>query len=290
MIEFEPRAVVLPSGNVTYLDAGAGSSEIVVLLHGGGLDCARLSWRLLIPELAKTCRVPAPDWPGYGGTDAFGRPYTISDLGQWLMAFLDHLGVGQASFVGISMGGGAALWSAINRPERVKALVPVGSFGIAERAPYHRLSYLLTKLPLNAVSYALLRRYPALLRRSVEALFSDPKRVTPDLVAEVADVLKTAGSGAAFTHFQRGEMTVTRLRSVFAEDLGMISHPILFIHGNKDALVPIEEVEATLSGLQNAHLEAMDAGHWPMREQPLAFNELVVSFLGRAARESRPSG
>ncbi|MEO0653571.1 MAG: alpha/beta hydrolase [Pseudomonadota bacterium] len=284
MPEFELHSALLPSGNATFLVAGPGNSEPVMLLHGGGLDCAPLSWRLLIPELATTYRVIAPNWPGYAGSEAFGRPYKIPDLGHWLMGFMDLLRIEQASMIGVSMGGGAALWSAINRRERVKALVPVATFGISQRAPYHMLTFLLTKLPLNAVSFALLRRYPKLLRRSVEAIFADPRRVTPALVAEVSEVLKTTGNGAAFTHFQRGETTITRLRSVFVEELKTISQPTLFVHGVKDALVPVEAVKAASNGIHNARLEVMDAGHWPMREQPEAFNDLIVSFLERATR------
>ncbi|MEM9667757.1 MAG: alpha/beta hydrolase [Pseudomonadota bacterium] len=283
MTEFTSRSVLLPSGNATFLDAGSEHSVTILLLHGGGLDSAKLSWRLLIPELSRNYRVIAPNWPGYGDTRAFGRPYKIADLGQWLMSLLDHLEIEQSSIIGISMGGGAALWSAINHSERVKALVPVGTFGVADRAPYHTLTFLLTKLPLNSVSFALIRRYPTLLRRSVEALFADPKRVTPELIAEVADVLETVGKGTAFTHFQRGETGARQLSSVFTAGLKGVLQPTLFIHGAKDALVPIKAVKSAANSMKTARLEIMDGGHWPMREQPEQFNELVVSFLRLAA-------
>ncbi|MEM1045264.1 MAG: alpha/beta hydrolase [Pseudomonadota bacterium] len=286
MIGFTSHSVSLPSGNAVYLEAGSEHPETILLLHGGGLDCAHLSWQLLIPRLATTYHVVAPNWPGYGGSDAFGRSYTIGDLGQWLMAFLDHLEIQKASMVGISMGGGAALWSVINHPKRVTALVPVATFGVADRAPYHMFTFLLTKLPLNAMLFALLRRYPKLLRRSVEALFADPKRVTRELVSEVANVLETAGNGAAFTHFQRGETGATQLQSVFTAGLKEVSKPTLFIHGVNDALVPIAAVKAAAQSMKTARLEIMDAGHWPMREQPEQFNELVASFLNEVAHET----
>ncbi|MEM6896275.1 MAG: alpha/beta fold hydrolase [Pseudomonadota bacterium] len=281
MSEVISQTVQLPSGEATYLEAGSRNSETVVLLHGGGLDCARLSWRLLIPALSTTYRVIAPDWPGYGGSQGLGRPYQIADIGQWLIVLLDHLQIETASMVGLSMGGGAALWSAINRPERVKAVVPVASYGIADRVPLHTLTFLLTKLPLNAVSFALLRRSPKLLRRSVEALFADPKRVTPQLVAEVAEVLQAAGAGAAFTQFQRGETGAKRLRTVFGSEIKTVSQPMLFIHGAQDALVPLDAVERAARSLKTARLEVMDTGHWPMREQPETFNDLVLSFLNQ---------
>lgn len=279
MTDLTSHSVALPSGRATFLEAGSGNSRTVLLLHGGGLDCAKLSWRLLIPALSANYRVIAPNWPGYAGTAAFGGTYTIADIGAWLMAFLDHLAIERACMVGISMGGGAALWSAINRPGRVAALVPVGTYGVAARAPYHTLSYWLTKLPLNAASYAIMRRSPRMLRRAVEAIFAEPSRVTTELLAEVEEVLRSAGNGAAFSNFQRGEMTATRLRSAFAPELREVFHPTLFIHGRDDSLVPLEALETAASSMPNARVEIMDAGHWPMRESPEAFNELVISFL-----------
>lgn len=283
MPDLTPKSISLPSGRATYLEAGSEHSRTVFLLHGGGLDCARLSWRFLIPELSVNYRVIAPNWPGYAGTTAFDRPYTIIDIGHWLMAFLDHLEIDRTSMVGISMGGGAALWSAINRPERVAQLVPVGTYGLAQHAPYHRLSFLLTKLPLNSVSYAMMRRYPKLLRRSLEAIFADPNKITPDILSDVEDALRLAGDGAPFSHFQRGEMTITSLRSVFTNELPGIRHPTLFIHGRQDSLVPLEAVTTAATSMQNARVEIMDAGHWPMRERPKEFNKIVMSFLSTRA-------
>lgn len=274
-----PRSVDLASGKATFLEAGSHTGRTVLLLHGGGLDGASLSWRFLMPALSPYYRVIAPNWPGYAGSAAFGRPYTIAEIGQWLMTLLDHMNMERVSMVGVSMGGGTALWSALNRPERVDAIVPVGTYGIADRAPYHMLSYLMTKVPLNALSYAVMRRYPSMLRRAVEAIFADPRKVTPEIVAEVQDVLASAGHGAPFSDFQSGEMTPTRLRTSFMPELSRVSCPSLFIHGKEDSLVPLEAVEAAVSSMKYASLEVMHAGHWPMREDPDAFNELVLSFL-----------
>ena len=52
------------------LRAGRRGSPPVLLLHGGGLDAAGLSLRNAIPALAEQHRVFAPDWPGFGQSDA----------------------------------------------------------------------------------------------------------------------------------------------------------------------------------------------------------------------------
>ncbi|MEJ6395518.1 alpha/beta hydrolase [Gymnodinialimonas sp. 2305UL16-5] len=279
------KLIDLPSGEASFLEAGSASGEVVLLLHGGGLDCASLSWRRLIPELVSDYRIVAPNWPGYGETAPFGRPYKIDDIGAWLIEFLDHMKIESASIIGVSMGAGASLWCAIHHPDRVKALVPVGTYGVASKAPYHLLSFLLTKLPLNAISYGFMRRSPKMLRRALASIFADPNQITDEVLSEVAGVLANAGAGEAFTNFQRGEMTATGLRTDLSTQMRDIRQPTLFIHGREDSLVPLSSVERAASSMPNARVQIMDAGHWPMRERPDEFNKLAHRFLKSAASQ-----
>lgn len=60
------------TGTTSYLDSYDPTDKTpVILLHGGGLDCASLSWRELFPELAQSRRVIVPNLPGYGGSASF---------------------------------------------------------------------------------------------------------------------------------------------------------------------------------------------------------------------------
>lgn len=177
------------------------------------------------------------------------------------------------------MGGGAALWMSINEAERIEKVVPVGTFGIATQAPYHKLSWVLTELPLNEWSYALMKRFPILLGAALRQIFLDPEKLTPELSAEVLDVLQDGANGRAFSQFQRGEMRWERLSSVFTDQLPNMTHPTLFIHGAGDTLVPAADVERMANRMQSASFELMQASHWPMRECPKEFNSLVLSFL-----------
>ncbi|MEM9899649.1 MAG: alpha/beta fold hydrolase [Pseudomonadota bacterium] len=269
----------LSTGRATYLQAGPADADDVVLLHGGGFDNATLSWKLLLPALATSYRVTAPNWPGYGGTAPFDRPYTIADIGRWLIDFLEHLRIKRASLVGISMGGGAAIWSAINHPDRVRALVPVCTYSITDRAPHHFLSFVLTRLPLNTIGRHLILSRPSLLRWTVEAIFAEPKKVSSDLLKDVKKALSDDNAASSFTNFQRGEISPFRLQSDFSSEMQSVQHPALFIHGNADPLVPVKAAEKAVGLMQNAQLEVMNAGHWPVRETPEHFNDVVVRFL-----------
>ncbi len=103
-----------------YEDAGSGPP--VVLLHEGVVD-SRI-WAPVVPLLADGYRVIRYDQRGFGRSPLPDRPYSVVED---LLSILDATGVEQAALVGCSRGGGIALTTAIERPERVSALVLVSS-------------------------------------------------------------------------------------------------------------------------------------------------------------------
>ncbi len=102
----------------------------VLLLHGGGVDSASLSWRNSMPVLARTHRVFAPDWPGYGESDPPPMPCTTEYYAGLLESLLHMLDVPKASLVGISMGGGIALSFTLSSPAAVENLILVSTYGL----------------------------------------------------------------------------------------------------------------------------------------------------------------
>ena len=102
-----------------YEATGDDAGPPVVLLHEGVVD-SRI-WRRVVPLLAHDFRVVTYDQRGYS---------VVGDL----VGVLDETGIERAALVGASRGGRIALATALDRPERVSALVLVGS-GL----PGHRL-------------------------------------------------------------------------------------------------------------------------------------------------------
>ncbi|HEV8403633.1 MAG TPA: alpha/beta hydrolase [Candidatus Limnocylindrales bacterium] len=113
--------IEVPGGRLQVADDGAGPP--IVLLHAGVADLR--AWDPLVPPLvAAGYRAVRPDTRGYGGS-------TTEDVGfsleADLVAVLDALGIRRAALVGNSRGGMTAFDTAIAFPDRVVAVVGVGS-------------------------------------------------------------------------------------------------------------------------------------------------------------------
>jgi 3-oxoadipate enol-lactonase len=106
-----------------YEDSGSGPP--VVLLHEGVVD-SRI-WEPFLPFVQDRLRTVRYDQRGYGRSPMWTGPYSPVDD---LVSVLDAAGIDRAALVGTSRGGRIALQTALDRPERVSALVLVAS-GVA---------------------------------------------------------------------------------------------------------------------------------------------------------------
>jgi pimeloyl-ACP methyl ester carboxylesterase len=113
---------------------GPESANPIVLLHGF-MDCA-LTYQFLIDELPIDWSFAAPDWRGFGGSEASADSYWFPDYFADFEAFLSRLVPNnRARVVGHSMGGNVASLYAGIRPDRLEWLVNLEGFGLPRRAP-----------------------------------------------------------------------------------------------------------------------------------------------------------
>jgi 3-oxoadipate enol-lactonase len=99
-----------------YEDSGAGPP--VVLLHEGVVD-SRI-WEPFLPFVQDRLRTVRYDQRGYGRSPMWTGPYSPVDD---LFSVLDTVGVERAALLGTSRGGRIATQAALDRPERISALV-----------------------------------------------------------------------------------------------------------------------------------------------------------------------
>src|ERR1700739_1166211 len=89
-----PRPKAVDGVNIFYRQAGPEDAPVVLLLHG--FPTSSHMFRNLIPYLGDSYHVIAPDYPGYGQSDAPDRKtfgYTFDRFGELVDGLLDQLQV-----------------------------------------------------------------------------------------------------------------------------------------------------------------------------------------------------
>src|SRR6476661_9908840 len=120
------ETLVVHGHRLSYLRAGDGPP--LLLLHGIANNCE--TWAEVIPRLAESHTVIAPDLLGHGESDKPRGDYSIAAYANGLRDLTSVLDIEQATIVGHSLGGGIALQFAYQFPERCERLVLVGSGGL----------------------------------------------------------------------------------------------------------------------------------------------------------------
>ena len=107
--------------DLNYLLEGPEDAPVLVLSNSLGTSLAM--WDDQAPVLSRRFRLLRYDTRGHGRSPAPPGPYATEDLGGDVVRLLDRLGIGRASFCGLSVGGMTGMWLAAAAPERVERLV-----------------------------------------------------------------------------------------------------------------------------------------------------------------------
>lgn len=251
-----------------------GEGFPVLLIHGSGPGVtAWANWRGIIPQLARTRRVVAPDMLGFGYSErpADGQ-YNQQRWVEHAIGVLDALGIAQADVVGNSFGGGLALALAIRHPGRVRRLVLMGSVGV--------------RFPLTEGLDQTWGYTPSLdnMRTLLDLFAYDRSRVTDELARLRYEASIRPGFQESFAAMfppprQNG---VDDLASS-EEEIRALPHEALIIHGREDRIIPLQASQTLAQWLTKSQLHVFgQCGHWTQIEHAERFARLVEDFLTEA--------
>ncbi|OIP21042.1 MAG: alpha/beta hydrolase, partial [Comamonadaceae bacterium CG2_30_60_41] len=214
----------------------------LVLLHGW-MDVAA-SYQFMVDALAREHFIIAPDWRGFGltnavGADTFWFPDYIADLD----ALLDHYCADTpVNLVGHSMGGNVAMLYAAVRPERVRRLINLEGFGLPATRPSQapaRYTQWLSELKQLRQGELKLRHYDTLDAVARRLIKTNP-RLSPDKAhwlaahwsAETAPGQWTILGEAAHKIINPQLYRVDEILAVFAN----IRAPMLMVEASDDSM------------------------------------------------------
>jgi pimeloyl-ACP methyl ester carboxylesterase len=110
--------------DVFYRDAGPRDAPALLLLHG--FPTSSNMFRNLMPRLAGSLRVVAPDYPGFGLSsmpDRASFAYTFENLTNVVEGLVEQLGLGAFSLYVMDYGAPIGYRLALRRPDQVRALI-----------------------------------------------------------------------------------------------------------------------------------------------------------------------
>ena len=247
----------------------AGSGHPLVLIHGGSLD-SRM-WDDQFLAFAQQYRVVRYDVRGYGKS-AVPTHEGYSRAGD-LKGLMEHLGIAKAHVVGQSMGGGMSIEFALVYPEAATAIVAVGS-GLGRGYQWSR-EWDAFQAERDRISRA--EGVDAGNRFWLDSHVFAPALERPDVGPRVAKMV-TEYSGWLWvnedSHITPDPPPAKRLDEVQA--------PTLVIVGERDIPDCMVIADVLERGVPNARkIVLLGVGHMCNMEDPQAFNETVLSFLGR---------
>ena len=259
---------------VRYWDGGTRQGPVLVFSHGAGLD-----HRLFEPQVrrfASEYRIVTWDAPGHGLSKPFPRPYRIPAVANDLLAVLDELRVGQATFIGVSIGGTIAQEVLFRHPERVQALIAVDTGCITVKA-----SALETLQALPMVLTMLASPWGA--ERRAVARSCRPQR--PETESYIESALALLSKKADFNDTMFGAVACVHVDPAYR-----VPKPVLLLLGDHDRLLNIPKAMRTWAARDpGCRLELVrDAGHLSNYDQPDQVNALIASFVSATLPARRP--
>jgi pimeloyl-ACP methyl ester carboxylesterase len=275
---FEEWQADLHGHQVVYRMAGSGPA--VVLIHGM-INSSR-HWRPVAEALAVDHTVIAPDLIGHGDSATPRGDYSIGAHAAAIRDLLSAIGVGSATIVGHSLGGGVAMQFFWQFPERVDRLVLISSGGLGpDVSPLLRLA----ALPGASPALALAAR-----PRVVEGIAGfarqldrrgSSKAVYADAIARALRPLQGEGARRAFLQTLRAVIDVRGQRVSAVDRLYLLGPvPCLIVWGERDRTIPLEHGRAAHEAIPYSQFATLPrAAHFPHIEDPDGLTEVLAEFL-----------
>lgn len=256
---------------IAFREQGTGSP--VILIHG--IPTNSLMWRDIIPQLARTHRVIAPDLLNYGqSAKPTSADVSIQAQSEILVKLMDALGAPRADIVAHDIGGGVAQLLAVHHPEKVRKLVLMDSvcfdsWPIPEFEPL--------QLP-EAEAKMSLKEFVGMMRGFMPNGVHNKSVMTDELIAMyLAPWSSEDGKRAFFRNLRRLNKEYTQ---AIADKLKHLPHQCLVMWGDKDPFQKPEYAPQLVDAIPNAELVwVKNAGHWLIDEKPGEIGDRLKRFL-----------
>ncbi|HVJ51840.1 MAG TPA: alpha/beta hydrolase [Aliidongia sp.] len=278
------HTVAIDGVKIFYREAGPQDAPTLLLLHG--FPSSSRMFDTLIPLLADRYHIVAPDYPGFGQSDApppSAFAYTFDHLASVVDKFTETLGLRHYSLYLQDYGGPVGFRLAVAHPERVQAMIiqnavahedGLGPLWEARRAYWRDRAGHEEKVISSFLSFETTKQ------RHV-GTNPHPERYNPDTWTDERAALSRPGQtkiqADLFYDYQ------TNVASYPAWQAWMREHrpPMLVVWGKYDPSFAVEGADAYKRDVPDAEIHILDAGHFALDESVDQIAALMRAFLER---------
>jgi esterase len=256
---------------LNYREYGSYSNRhpTLILLHG--LLGSSSNWMTIAKGLSERFHVMVPDLRNHGRSphdDDVSYPALARDIDK----LIDEQGLDSALLIGHSMGGKAAMYLALDQPERVTALVVVDIAPVAYPNRFDLIYQALHAVDQQSVGSR--AEADAILARTI-----DEVGLRQFLLQNLHNV---EGEWVWRMNLAGLAKGMSEIVDFPLEDTPLYNGPTLFIYGGKsDYVQPASRPVIRRLFPQSEIKVVSEAGHWVYAEQPKAFAVLLEEFLAK---------
>jgi len=282
------RSAKVDGLNIFYREAGPANAPTIVLLHG--FPTSSHMFRNLIPQLAVSYRVIAPDYPGFGESDApdaSAFDYTFDHLANVIDHFLDQKHVTRYSIYIQDYGSPVGFRLATAHPERIQAIITQNGNAYDEGlAPFwgeYLRPYWAERNPATEAKVRALLTLDTTKFQYTQGV-RNAEDVSPDNWIHDQALLDRAGNDKvqlALFYDYRNNVTLYPKWHAY---LRTTQVPVLAVWGKNDPVFLPAGAEAFVKDDARTEVHLLDTGHFALEEDGDVIGSLIVDFLGRNVR------
>lgn len=278
------RTVKVGEVRIFYREAGPRDAPMVLLLHG--FPSSSRMYDTLMPLLADRYHVVAPDYPGFGHSDAPSPDtftYTFDHLAEVIEGFVEALGLDRYVLLQQDYGGPIGMRLAVRHPERIRAIIVqnavshdegLGPMWEARKAFWidratHEQKVISAFTSLEGARQRHIGRSPR------------PERYNPDTWTDEAAMLSRSGQARIQADLFYDYQSNVAAYPDWQAWLRRHSPPLLVVWGRYDPSFTVAGAHAYARDVPDAEIHILDAGHFALDEKLDEIVALIRDFLGR---------
>jgi pimeloyl-ACP methyl ester carboxylesterase len=266
-----------------YREAGDPASPTIVLLHG--FPSSSHMFRDLIPQLEENFHIIAPDYPGFGYSDAPPAStftYTFDNLAAHVEDLLFNvLGLTRFSIYVQDYGAPVGYRIAAAHPEAITGIIVQNGNAYVEGIsaafeplkPFWANRTAETEVPVRA----LLTQQTTHFQYTHGA--KNPDRISPDTWTFDQIFLDRPGNDAIQLNLFHDYQSNVALYDSWHEYFRKSQPPTLIVWGQNDPFFTVEGAKAYLRDLPKAELNLIDTGHFALEEESHLIAQKIRTFF-----------